>query len=38
MPSMIVLRQIMGTEKTAIYVALVVLMETVTGMMYGAWF
>ncbi len=38
LPSMIVLRQIMGAEKTAVYVALVVLMATVTGMMYGAWF
>jgi uncharacterized membrane protein YraQ (UPF0718 family) len=38
LPSMIVLRQVMGTEKTAVYVALVVIMATVTGMMYGAWF
>ncbi len=37
-PSMIVLRQIMGTEKTAVYVSLVVVMATITGMMYGAWF
>ncbi len=38
LPSMIVLRQIMGTEKTAVYVSLVVIMATITGMMYGAWF
>jgi uncharacterized membrane protein YraQ (UPF0718 family) len=38
LPSMIVLRQIMGTEKTVVYVSLVVLMATVTGIMYGAWF
>lgn len=38
LPSMIVLRQVMGTEKTAVYVSLVVIMATVTGMMYGAWF
>lgn len=38
LPSMLVLRQIMGTEKTLVYVTLVVIMATVTGMMYGAWF
>lgn len=38
LPSMIVLRQIMGTKKTAVYVSLVVIMATITGMMYGAWF
>ncbi len=38
LPSMIVLRQIMGTEKTVVYVSLVVVMATITGMMYGAWF
>ncbi|HWQ61242.1 MAG TPA: permease [Negativicutes bacterium] len=38
LPSMIVLRQIMGTEKTAVYVSLVIIMATITGMFYGAWF
>jgi len=38
LPSMIVLRQIMGTQKTAVYVSLVVIMATVTGMIYGALF
>jgi uncharacterized membrane protein YraQ (UPF0718 family) len=38
LPSMIVVRQVMGTEKTAVYVSLVVIMATLTGMMYGAWF
>jgi uncharacterized membrane protein YraQ (UPF0718 family) len=34
--SMLVLRSVMGTKKTFIYVALVVVMATVTGMIYGA--
>ena len=38
LPSMIVLRQIMGTEKTVVYVTLVVIMATVTGMLYGTLF
>ncbi|MDT8899860.1 permease [Anaeroselena agilis] len=38
LPSMLVLRQVMGTEKTLVYVTLVVIMASATGMMYGAWF
>ena len=38
LPSMIVLRSIMGTKKTLAYVGLVVVMATITGMIYGAWF
>jgi uncharacterized membrane protein YraQ (UPF0718 family) len=38
LPSMLVLRSIMGTKKTAVYVALVVVMATFTGMLYGALF
>jgi len=38
LPSMIVLRQIMGTEKTAVYVSLVIIMATISGLFYGAWF
>jgi uncharacterized membrane protein YraQ (UPF0718 family) len=35
LPSMLVLRQIMGLEKTAVYVTLVVIMATLTGFIYG---
>ena len=38
LPSMLVLKSIMGTKKTATYVALVVGMSTVTGMIYGSFF
>ena len=38
LPSMIVLRQIMGTKKMLVYVSLVVVMATISGMIYGAWF
>jgi hypothetical protein len=36
LPSMLVIRSIMGTKKTVVYVSLVVVMATVTGMAYGA--
>lgn len=35
LPSMLVLRSIMGTKKTVIYVSLVVIMSTITGMIFG---
>jgi len=35
LPSMLVLRSIMGTKKTAVYVALVVVMATISGMTFG---
>ncbi len=35
LPSMLVLRSIIGTKKTAIYVALVVIMATISGMLFG---
>ena len=38
LPSMIVLNSIMGTKKTVVYCSLVVIMATVTGMMFGAFF
>jgi hypothetical protein len=38
LPSMLVLRSIMGTKKTVVYVSLVVVLATVTGMIYGAVF
>jgi uncharacterized membrane protein YraQ (UPF0718 family) len=36
--SMLVLRTVMGTKKTAVYVALVIVMATITGLIYGAFF
>ena len=36
LPNMIVIRSIMGTKKTLIFIALVVAMSTVTGMIFGA--
>ncbi|HBO70781.1 MAG TPA: hypothetical protein DD658_11980 [Deltaproteobacteria bacterium] len=38
LPSMLVIRSILGTKKTAVYVLLVVVMATVSGLIYGAWF
>ncbi|MFA5090589.1 MAG: permease [Candidatus Omnitrophota bacterium] len=35
LPSMLVIRSIIGTKKTAIYVSLVVIMATITGMIFG---
>ena len=36
--SMLVLRTVMGTKKMLVYVALTVVMATITGMIYGAFF
>jgi hypothetical protein len=36
LPSMLVLKSIMGTKKTVVYVALVVIMATISGMIFGA--
>ena len=36
LPSMLVLRSIMGAQKTVVYCSLVVVMATITGMIYGA--
>jgi hypothetical protein len=38
LPSMLVIRSIMGTQKTVVYVSLVIIMSTITGMLYGAFF
>lgn len=38
LPNMLVLRQIMGTKKTVIYVIMVVIMSTFTGILYGRFF
>lgn len=38
LPSMLVIRSILGTRKALVYVILVVVMSTVTGVVYGWWF
>ena len=35
LPSMLVIRSVMGTKKTAVFVLLVVIMATVTGLIFG---
>jgi uncharacterized membrane protein YraQ (UPF0718 family) len=37
LPSMLVIRSVLGTQKTAVFVTLVVVFATLTGWMYGAW-
>lgn len=36
LPNMLVIRGVLGTQKTVVYVTLVVLMATVTGLIYGS--
>ncbi|MFH1732996.1 MAG: permease [Planctomycetota bacterium] len=38
LPNMLVIRSVMGTKKTLVFVALVVVMATISGMVYGAVF
>lgn len=38
LPSMLVIRSVMGTRKTIAYVTLVIVMATVSGLLYGALF
>lgn len=38
LPNMLVIRGVMGTKKTAVYVTLVVLMSSLTGIIYGTLF
>ncbi len=38
LPSMLVLKSILGTKKTVVYVSLVISMATVTGILYGMLF
>ncbi len=38
LPSILVLRNIMGTKKTVVFVTLVVVLSTIAGMLYGAFF
>jgi uncharacterized membrane protein YraQ (UPF0718 family) len=36
LPNMLVIRSIIGTKKTVVYILLVVIMATVSGLIYGA--
>jgi uncharacterized membrane protein YraQ (UPF0718 family) len=36
LPNMLVIRSVMGTQKTLVFVSLVVVMATISGMIYGA--
>ncbi len=36
LPNMLVIRSVMGTKKTVVFVLLVIVMATLTGMLYGA--
>jgi len=38
LPNMIVIRSVIGTKKALTYIALVVIMATVTGMVFGGIF
>jgi uncharacterized membrane protein YraQ (UPF0718 family) len=38
LPSMLVIRSIMGTQKTIVFVSLVVAMAMICGMIFGAFF
>jgi hypothetical protein len=38
LPSMLVIRSVMGTKKTVVYVSLVIVLSTIAGMVYGAIF
>jgi uncharacterized membrane protein YraQ (UPF0718 family) len=38
LPNMLVIRSVLGTRKTLVFVVLVVVMATLSGMLYGAIF
>ena len=38
LPNMLVIRSVMGTRKTAAYIILVVIMSTMTGMIFGSFY
>jgi len=38
LPNMLVIRGVMGTQKTIVYVSLVVVMATISGLIYGTFF
>jgi uncharacterized membrane protein YraQ (UPF0718 family) len=38
LPNMLVIRGVLGNQKTAVYIVLVVVMATISGMIYGSFF
>ncbi len=38
LPNMLVIRSVIGTKKTIVFVSLVILLSTITGLIYGAFF
>jgi len=36
LPNMLVIRGVIGTKKTVVYVSLVVIMATISGILFGA--
>ncbi len=38
LPNMLVIRSVMGTKKTIVFVSLVIIMSTITGIIYGTFF
>jgi uncharacterized protein len=38
LPNMLVIRGVLGTQKTIVYVSLVIVMATIAGLIYGTWF
>jgi uncharacterized membrane protein YraQ (UPF0718 family) len=38
LPNMIVIRSVIGTQKTLVYITLVIIMATVSGLLYGTFF
>ncbi|MBW2070899.1 MAG: metalloregulator ArsR/SmtB family transcription factor [Deltaproteobacteria bacterium] len=38
LPNMLVIRSVMGTKKTAVFVSLVIVMATITGIIFGRFF
>jgi uncharacterized protein len=38
LPNMLVIRSVMGTKKTVVFVLLVIMMATVSGLLYGTFF
>lgn len=38
LPNMLVIRSVMGTKKTLVFISLVILLSTITGLIYGALF
>ena len=36
LPNMLVIRSVLGTKKTVVFVSLVIIMATISGMIFGA--